>query len=76
MTKMGRARRGTGLSVNEQFVFGHFLYIASIPNTYYSFYLGGGETPQFSCVSGEGLPVRLVLSSSVCSLLTPLLGEM
>ena len=36
MTEMGRARRGTGLSVNEQFVFGHFLYIVSISNTYYN----------------------------------------
>lgn len=45
MTEMGRARRRTGLGVNEQFVFGHFLYVASISNTYYSFYLGGGETP-------------------------------
>lgn len=75
MTEMGRARRGTGLSVNEQFVFGHFLYIVSISNTYYNFYLGGGETPQLSCFLVEGLPGRLVLSP-LCSSLISLLGEM
>lgn len=76
MTEMGRAGRETGVSDNEGFVFGRFLYVASISNKYYGFYLGAGETPFLSCFPVEGLPIRLILSSSLCCSLMPPLGEM